>query len=224
MANVQRFAKDLTSEHLEDVLGGGRWPTEQLPSVVQLEPVETAVASVGSQITGSAIDRALVEPLHQALSGLSRREAADPKVWQWLCVIKFPDLVWRRWVGQAPLPEMLREALIPARYERFLCRPTLRGISRNTMSRLWWTAEQLGGDYELARQALSNQDMFQNTFERFFGMYPPAARACLDRFKGRSEGEIRAAAKWLQQCASTTTLEALDQDAVAAILDEALAA
>jgi hypothetical protein len=224
MANVQRFAKNLTSEHLEEVLGGARWPTEQLQTEVPLELVETAVASVGPEVTGSAIDGALVEPLHNALSGLTRREAADPKVWQWLCVIKFPGLVWRRWAGQEPLPEMLHEELTPARYERFLCRPTLRGISRNTMARLWWTVEQLGGDYELARQALSNQDMFQNTFERSFGLYPPVARACLDRFKGRSEAEIRAAAKWLQQCASTTTLEALDQEAVAAILDEALAA
>jgi hypothetical protein len=222
MANVQRFARDLTSDHLEEVLGGGRWPVEPLSTVIPLEPVEEAVASVGPEATGSSIDGQLVEPIHGALP-LTRREAADPRVWQWLCVTQFPDLVWRRWEGNAPPPELLHEALKANTYPRFLCRATLNGISRNTLSRLWWTAEQLG-DYDLAQRALSNQDMFQNIFERFFGIYPAAARACLDRFQGHSESEIRAAAKWLQQCASTTVLESLGEDEISAILDEVLAA
>lgn len=221
MANVQRFAKSLGQDHLEEVLGGGRWPTEPLQTAIALDNIEAAVASIPLELSGTSIDSALLEPLHQALP-LTRREAADPRVWQWLCVTQFPDLVWRRWAEQSPEAGMLREALTSRMYPRFLCRPSLNGISRNTLSRLWWTAEQLDGDYELARRALSRQDMFQNIFERFFGVYPPAARACLDRFEGRSEGEIRTASKWLQQCASTTALEALDQGAIAAILDEAL--
>jgi len=222
MANVQRFAKNLTSEHLEEVLGGGRWATEALPTTIPLAPVQGAVDAVEPEMTGSAIDAELVEPLHRSLESLTRREAADPRVWQWLCVTQFPELVWRRWAKQPPAPGMLHEALTSALHPRFLCRASLNGISRNTLARLWWTAEQLE-DYDLARKALSSQDMFRNIFERFFGVYPPAAKACLDRFDGRSESQIRAAAKWLQQCASTTALEALDQDAVAAILDEALA-
>ena len=221
MPSVQRFAKSLGSDRLEEVLGGAPQATEPLPTTIPLEDVAAAVSSVLPEVTGSAIDRALVEPLHRALP-LTRREAADPRVWQWLCVTQFPDLVWRRWSGQAPAPGMLHEALTRGLYPRFLCRASLNGVSRNTLSRLWWTVEQLDGDYELARHALSNQDMFQNIFERFFGIYRPAARACLDRFTGRSEAEIRGAAKWLQQCASTTVLEALDQSAIAAILDEAL--
>jgi hypothetical protein len=223
MPSVQRFAKSLTNDRLEEVLGGGRWATESLATAIPIEGVQAAVSSVPAEATKSAIDGALVEPLHSALGDLTRREAADPRVWQWLCVAQFPDLVWRRWAGQSPQPGMLHEALTSAMCPRFLCRASLNGISRNTLSRLWWTAEQLG-DYDLARQALSNQDMFQNIFERFFGMYPPAAKACLDRFGGRSEAEIRTASKWLQQCASTTALETLDQGDVAAILDEALAA
>jgi hypothetical protein len=222
MSNVIRYAKPLGSDHLEDVLGGGRWPTEPLATQIALEPLEAAVAAVPIELEGSAIDAHLLEPLHRALP-LTRREASDPRVWQWLSAGKFPDLVWRRWAGRVPTPAELKEMLQPKYHPRFLARPSLNGISRNTFARLWWTAEELE-DYELARRALSRQDMFQNIFERFFGIYPAAARACLDRFDGRSEAEIRRAAKWLQQCASTTLLEGLDEAEVGAILDEALAA
>ena len=222
MPNVLRYAKPLNSDHLEDVLGGGRWPTEPLGSAIPLEGVDDAVGSVPADAAGSAIDAALLEPLHGALP-LTRREAADPRVWQWLSVNRFPSFVWRRWAGHVPAPAELKDALAAKYHPRFLARPSLNGISRNTFARLWWTAEQLG-DYDLARSALSNQDMFQNIFERFFGIYPAAARACLERFDGRSEAEIRKAAKWLQQCATTTLLEGLEEHEVAAILDEALGA
>jgi hypothetical protein len=218
---AMRFTKSLPRDHLEETLAGGLWPTESLPTVVTLEPIQEAVASIDGQVSGSQIDTDLVEPLHKALR-VTHREAADPRLWEWLCVTQFPDLVWRRWnQGQIPGAEALHEALRPSMHPRFLCRPSLNGVSRNTLARLWWTAEQLE-DYSLAKRALRNPDMFQNIFERFFGIYPAAARACLDRFEGRSEAEIRGASKWLQQCGSTTILEALSEDEVAAILDEAL--
>lgn len=219
MSEVNRYAKTLDFDHLEEVLAGSRWPSEPLPNEIPLEPVREAVSSVNSH-SGSALDAPLIEPLHRALP-LTRRQAADPNLWQWLCVSEFPDLVWRRWGAGAPLPEMLRDALTSSMGPRFLARASLNGISRNTLARLWWTAEELQ-DYDLARHALSSQDMFQNIFERFFGLYPDAAKACLDRFEGRSEGEIRSASRWLQQCASTTLLEGLTEQEVAAILDEAL--
>src|SRR4051794_22111296 len=103
---VLRYAKNLTSDHLDEVLSGRRWPTEGLATRIPLDPVSDAVRSLGTDVAGTAIDRALVEPLHRALP-MTRREAADPRVWQWLCVEQFPDLVWRRWSGQPPPPEQL---------------------------------------------------------------------------------------------------------------------
>jgi len=220
MSSVLKFTKNLTQDHLEEVLGGGRWAAESLSVALSIDDIETAIAALSPDSTQSAIDTALVEGVHRALP-FTRREAADPRVWQWLCVSHFPSLVWRRWAGGEPAPAELHDALKVPLYPRFLCRASLNGMSRNTLARLWWTAEHLG-DYDLARSALSNQDMFQNIFERSYGIYPPAARACLGRFQGRKESEIRAAAKWLQQAASTTVLEALDEPEIAAVLDEAL--
>ena len=95
-------------------------------------------------------------------------------------------------------------------------------MSRNTFARLWWTAEQLGGDYDLARLALSRQDMFQAIFERIFGLYQPAARAALSRFPPASEDAVRTAARWLNYVGSTTVLELLNEAEIGLILDESL--
>jgi hypothetical protein len=147
------------------------------------------------------------------------------RLWHFIAVVEAPEVVWRRWNrGTVPAPEDVETTLTKALSTRFLGKPSLNGVSHNTFARLWWTAEELhdGDDYGDARLALRNQETFAIVFERFFGIYPEAARACLRRFDGVPEDERRRAAKWLQQCLSTTVLEALDADEVEAILDEAL--
>jgi hypothetical protein len=220
---LQRYAKPLDFDHLQAVLEGASWASESLSSRIPAESVREAIASVPSTLTGTDIDRELVEPLHRSLAHLSRREGADMRVWHLLCV-QSRQLIWRRWLGEVPSPGEMGSSMTVTLSGRFLGKSTLNGISRNTLARLWWTAEHLrdGDDYELARLALSNQDTFQAIFERFFGIYPPAARACLDRLPPHGERERRMAARWLQQCLSTTVLEALSLDQIGEILDEAL--
>jgi hypothetical protein len=175
-------------------------------------------------MTGSSLDTALVEPVHRALAGLTHAEAADMRVWHWLCSVAFPDLVWRRWrQGGSPSEQDLAAALTDSMVRRFAGTPTLVGVSRNTLARLWWTAEHLDADYELARRALARQDAFQAIFERLFGLHLPAARAAIRNFEGREEAEVRRAARWLNYAAATAVLEALSEDEIAAILDESLA-
>lgn len=224
MDYVQRFVKPLDYQLLEEVLTGTRRPVEPLPTPVPLDPVREAVGSLDPGYGQSELDQALLEPLHRSLP-MSAREAADMRVWHWLCAVEFPELVWRRWRrGGVPAEGEAGQALTTALSRRFLGSSSLAGVSRNTLARLWWTADRLrdGDDYSLARQALENQDLFQNVFERFFGVYPPAAKACLDRFRGRGADDIRRASRWLQHVLSTTALEALTQDDIAAILDEGL--
>jgi hypothetical protein len=225
MANVRRFREPLTQSGLLEVLRGEQRATERLDSDVSLEPLDDAIASLASNAAGSSIDGALVEPVHQALGSLTRAEAADMRVWHWLCAVQFPSLVWRRW-RQAGPPEdhELDGALTDSMARRFLGTSSLAGVSRNTLARLWWTAENLEGDYHLARQALSRQDMFQAIFERLFGLHPAAAKAAIAAFDGRSEDEVRRAARWLNYAGATAVLEALSEADIRAILDESLGA
>ena len=223
MVALRRFVRPLTRNSLEAVLLGEERTSELMPAVSTLDALAESVERLAASAVGSQIDSFLVEPLHTHLSALTRGQAADMRVWHWLCAVAFPELVWHRWRDEGPPdPDMLPQTLTTAVVRRFLGTSTLAGVSRNTLARLWWTGEHLGGDYELARFALSRQDMFQAIFERLFGVYEPAARAALAKFGGRSEDEVRKATKWLNYAASTTALELLDQEAIEAILDESL--
>jgi hypothetical protein len=216
---VRQFAKPLTSTGLASALRGESHPSESLVTVVPLAAVADAIATTDG-LSGSAIDGVLIEPLHRAMSTLTVREAADMRVWHWL-TLHFRDLVWRRWRDYLKQWEESEE-LNGEAAARFLGRTSLNGVSRNTLARLWWTAQQLqdDGDYTLARRAIEKQDRFQAIFERRFGLYLPAARACIECFSELGEQETRDAARWLQQCLSTTVLERLSQEDVASLLAE----
>jgi hypothetical protein len=223
MDYVQRTREPLTPPRLLEVLRGASPVNDRLPANIPLSPVAEAVNSVVGMFQGSDIDRELVEPFHRALKDLSRAEAADMRVWHWLCAVAFPDAVWKRWrTAGPPNSSELETILTDSLARRFLGSPSLVGVSRNTFARLWWTAEHLDGDYDLARRALARQDMFQAIFERLFGLYPPAARAAIRKFDGRAEDDIRRAARWLNYSAATAVLEVLDESAIEQILDQSL--
>ena len=222
MTSVMRFVRPINHEALFLVLQGENRDAEGLASGISITALEEAVAGLGADLRKSELDSELIEPLHRALP-LSRREASDPRLWQWLCAKAFPGVVWQRWNdGVEPAPDVLSEVLTSAKAGRFLCGPSLHATTRNTLARLWWAAETLDADYELARSAVSDQDLFQSVMDRRYSAYPAAARACFQTLEGRSEEESREALKWLQQVLSTTALECLSSDEVAGILSEKL--
>ncbi len=221
---LRRFTHPLaqTPAAIIPVIANGARESEQVEPEVSLEALRSAIAGLGTA-TGTQIDRDLLEPLHRALP-LSRRNASDPRVWQWLCIVGCPEIVWRRWWGPPDPPADWASSFSVSKAKRFGCAASLNGISRNTLARLWWVAESFDGDYDLARRAIANQDLFQAIFERRYGLYPPAARACMVEFEGKTEDQIRDAATWLQFSLGTTVLQALDEDAIRAILQESLSA
>lgn len=170
-------------------------------------------------------DAELVEPIHNALKIIPRRIASDMRFWQWLCVSIFPEVVWGRWYGPVPaqgdIPRVLEGK--SALRERFLGSASLRGISRNTFARLWWCGESLVSgdkpdDYSSARKVLEKQDLFQNIFEREFGLFGPAARACLRKYGDASEKEWRKGTALLNYYLSTIALETLNEEEIHRLL------
>ena len=167
----------------------------------------------------AVLDRALAEPLHRALAHLTTRQASDMGFWHWLCIAGLPEVVSWRWYGAATIPtEALKQRALA---ERFLGAGTLRGVSRNAFARLWWCAESLysaDDGYHLTRQVLTRQDLFQAVFERDFGLYPPAARACVRHFESASEEEWRRGTLRLNHYLTTIVLETLSEEDVLELL------
>ncbi|MEZ5343576.1 MAG: DUF6339 family protein [Acidimicrobiales bacterium] len=160
----------------------------------------------------------LLEELHRGLP-LTRSQAADPGLWHWLTIGPLSRFVWLRWTGTDP--QGPPDEIGPALSGRFLGTASLNGVSRNALSRLWWTAEVLveQGDYSKAHSALRNQDLFQNVFERRLGLCVPVVKACLARFQHEKSASVwRDALKRLNHYATTISLEALDESQVAPLL------
>jgi hypothetical protein len=163
-------------------------------------------------------DRVLIRPVHRALAQLSRRDAADMRFWHWFSINALPNIVWERWYKRVPAPEEIPAVLEgnSALAGRFLGTASLKGVSRNQFARLWWCGETLsdgGTDYSLAEQAIGNTDLFQGIFEREFGLYPPAARACVKVLGSvKKRADCREATKRLNNVLTTIVAEALEEE------------
>jgi hypothetical protein len=133
------------------------------------------------------------EIVHKLLRGIDRRTLTQMNLWHWLCLNPLRDFILVRWldIHDSSTPNNL----IDSEASRFVGAQTLHGISRNAVARLWWGAETLSerDDYSLSRIALSNQDFFQQAFDRKFGLSVPASRAFFRTLEDSTESERREA-------------------------------
>ncbi|OLE28378.1 MAG: hypothetical protein AUI36_31165, partial [Cyanobacteria bacterium 13_1_40CM_2_61_4] len=174
-------------------------------------------------VSRSTWDKALAPHVHKAFQHLSRRPLLDMRFWHWVCTVKFPECVLLRWYGKVPRHRGEAVAASPALRSRFLGSPTLNGVSRNSFARIYWCAEALYTTpvgYKLAEQALDNQDFFQAIFERNFGIYSPAARACLAVLKNSNENARRTATRKLNHYLTTIAVETLTQKDIEKLLSQ----
>lgn len=179
------------------------------------------------------IDGELISFIHGPLENLSRAAASDSGLWTWLACTYGKEFVWRRWKGNEEFPrdpgyleeEFTREGSdLDKRFR--MKSASLNAVSRHTLARLWWVGDATGGDYDLARRLLSNQDVFQSIFEREIGFVPGLARALADVFSlgtgdapaGKSFREL--IMKAVQQLAAVTRIETLTADEMTALLQQ----
>ena len=218
---LRRLVRPLSPQHLAAVLGGSAWVSELVEPSISLDDLDVALESV-SALKGSAIDAGLAVRLRGALP-LSRRQAGDAGIWEWLSAVHCPQFVWRRWAGLDVPPDDVADRLVQGLPGRFLHRPTLNGTSRNTFARLWWVAEAVDSDSDSVRMLLSNQTKFQAVFERESGLYPPLAKAFAPLLEGYPEGVITQAATRVQERLSATALELLDEAMISGLVAECIA-
>lgn len=226
--DLQRYVKPVSPERLPDMLKvPASLPVAPLGLAADLSVVRETFAQLSqagsTERERSVWDRELVQPLHQALRTISRRDAADMRFWHWMCVNQFPMFVWARWYGQNVEPVDAASVLAnqPALAERFLGTASLRGVSRNALARLWWCADTLsdgGRDYTLVREALLNQDFFQAIFERKLGLYPATARVLLRVLRDAGEKQRRDMIKRLNHYFTTIVQESLEEEDIERLL------
>ncbi|MER5962419.1 DUF6339 family protein [Streptomyces sp. NPDC002057] len=141
-----------------------RWEVEPLR-----ELVEDALHGFGDSRTQA--DAWLAPRLHATLR-LTRREAADRRLWTHLALAVAPDYVAWRHLSPG------RGKINPERFKG--------ALDRQCFSRLWWAAEMFrnGNDYSPVEAACANQDLIHSALRRDLIDHRPTAQA-LVRVLGR---------------------------------------
>lgn len=132
------------------------------------ETIEESIESVSGTLTSdeekAEHDASLSKEIHKNFS-LTRREASDWRLWNYLTVVENPDYVRFRW-GKNP------------GRNRFMGRTRPQ---RNAFARLWWLAEityDKEKGYALTEKMFkTSQDIPASIFGRGYGKYSPAAKA-----------------------------------------------
>lgn len=223
MNQLQRLTPAISRHGLRQALAGESTPNSiSLEETADLDRIRAAIEALTEELDGplsSATDSILAPVIHQALGHLPRRLLLDMQFWQWLTVMEFREYTQRRW---APgLVVTTDTELSSGTAERFLGRPSLVGVARNALSRLFWCVETLddaSSDYELTKRMLGRQDLFVGVFEREIGLVPAVARACARTLPDLSEDVRRIALRRLLLRGSALSLETASEDQVAELL------
>lgn len=129
---------------------------------------DTKAYCENNELKATQGDAWLAPRLHAALR-LTRREAADPGLWNYLALGVAPDhVIWRH------LPEPKDGKVPKVAAERF------RGqYHKQAFARLWWAAELFrdGPDYEPVVMACGNQDILNTALRMSVINHRPTAQA-----------------------------------------------
>ncbi|MFF9619985.1 DUF6339 family protein [Streptomyces griseosporeus] len=139
-----------------------RWAVEPIRSLV-----EDAMFEFRDDRTRA--DAWLAPRLHATLR-LTRREAADKRLWTHLALAVAPDYVAWRHLSE-PTAKNPERRIAPERFQG--------PADRQCFSRLWWAAELFrnGPDYEPVEVACSNQDLIHTVLRRDLIDHRPTAQA-----------------------------------------------
>ncbi|MBG0814839.1 DUF6339 family protein [Planomonospora sp. ID82291] len=178
-----------------------RWATEPIR-----ELFDEAMKRFDDSRTGA--DAWLAPRLHATLR-LTRREAADNRLWNHLALRMAPDYVFWRHPGRPsqnhPVPTVNRSRFSGPFYSQ-------------AFARLWWSAELFrdGYDYRPAVLACGNQDVLNTALRLEVILHRPVAQAML-RLLGnetaRTGRDINALAQAVNSAGTTLFFEAIAPDA-----------
>ncbi|MGW6303702.1 DUF6339 family protein [Streptomyces niveus] len=170
------------------------------------EPVAQLVAEARRRFEDSsptASDAWLAPRLHYTLR-LTRSEAADTTLWNFLALCVAPEFVLWRWGG---IKGVGQSARFSGRWDL------------QCFSRLWWAAELFrdGGNYAPVEVACGNQDILNTVMRQEMIQHRPAAQGLLRLHKSglvRTGREVNAAASAANAAAATVVYEAMAPDAL----------
>jgi hypothetical protein len=228
--DLHRLQSPISDQGLIEALRSGRdLPVIRLSESVDLGPLDQVIKEVTENgIRESALDSHLVEPLHRSLRDLDESLKTDMRIWHWLTLVRYPDVVWLRWRGSIPAdPE---EGFItgnghrPVPAVRFLGTPSINGYGRNTFARLFFAAERLIGsksnDYDLVRRLFSSQELHLGLSDREYGLLPTVNRVLTRELADLPDLLVRSGVRRLNALGGSVCLDHLEEEEISFLLHD----
>jgi Family of unknown function (DUF6339) len=171
---------------------------------IELAPLRAVVEWAMRRRERGGSDSWLAPRVHATLR-LTRREAADPRIWAYLAAVALPDYVRWRW-RNADDPKA------PVAIDRFMGK-----AATNAVSRLWWVAELTrdGGDYTPTVTALSGPWSSPAWLELGVLQHRAAAQAVVASLAAAGEGAAAGDRGRAMVRALDVALRAISLDALA---------
>lgn len=172
--------------------------TKDFPRIVDVDTF-TEIIQEGMRRfdeTHVASDSWLAPRVHATLR-LTRREAAEPGIWEYLAIVVVPNYVRWRWRGDK---------------EKGTARKRYCGrLDEQAVARLWWGAEltRNGPDYTPATEAFKNQDVPNTWFRLNLFHHRAAIQAAIRFVATKSSDETNRIAKLVDLALKTTALDAI---------------
>jgi len=221
---LQRLQCPISEPALVDALRkANELPVNELSKRIDLSELDQSIRSaIDAGIRESALDTLLVEPLHRTLRGMDEALKTDMRVWHWLTVVRYPNIVWLRWRGSVPAdPEegfMIGNGHRPVPAVRFLGTASINGHGRNTFARLFFAAERLigmeGTDYDLVRRLFSSQELHLGLSDREYGLLPHVNRVLTRRLADLPDQQVRTGVRNLNAIGGSICLDLLDEEEI----------
>lgn len=221
---LQRLQCPINESGLVDALRkADELPVIEFSSRIDLSELDQTIRSaIDTGIREAALDTFLVEPLHRTLRGMDEALKTDMRIWHWLTVVRYPELVWLRWRGSVPAdPEegfMVGNGHRPVPAVRFLGTASINGHGRNTFARLFFAAERLigveGTDYDLVRRLFSSQELHLGLSDREYGLLPHVNRVLTRRLADLSDQQVRAGVRSLNAIGGSICLDLLEEEEI----------
>ncbi len=182
---LKRFESELTLEQLvQELRGESRVKEIELDYEVNLKEIDIQFNRYvnNPKIKQKELDKLLVEPLHMSLRDIPLNVLLDMRIWHWLCVKRFPGIVFARWINRESIPKKgvtPEENIVTDQKKRFLGKRSLTGRSHNTLGRIYFATHTLFDEkieYKYAKTAFEKQDFHTSIFDREFGLIPSIAK------------------------------------------------
>lgn len=169
---------------------------------VEIDRIESQVKRVMDEYgrEDEEMDKELAPVVHQELD-LTRRQASDPRIWNYLSIAVMPDFVEQRWTADAD-------------NIRWVASSRKQVLNRQAFSSLWWTAEATytpDKEYEFTKKVFEAQEFKNWLMGPAYGKSDKVINALIATLHDMKSGDYRRVLREFTALTATYSVDSMSE-------------